>query len=305
MTDHTKFKPMLAKAPDSAEKIKYPVLAQHKIDGIRATVVNGRLVSRTLKLIPNAEIQEALAHPEFEGLDGELIVGPPTAEDCYRRTTSFVMSESKTGADWAFYVFDKWNEPGGFEERHAAAALVAQTIRTSGDIVPVPYRVVNDAEELAGIEASLLAEGHEGVIVRVPGSAYKFGRSGKTGPLLKVKSFIDFECEVVGVYEENHNGNVAKRNELGRTERSSAKAGKVGKGTLGGLVLVAINGPSEGIEFRCGTGFSADERADLWQNQDLVVGSVAKVKSFPIGVKDKPRHPVYLGLRDMAVDGGG
>ena len=32
-------------------------------------------------------------------------------------------------------------------------------------------------------------------------------------------------------------------------------------------------------------------------------GRVAKVKSFPIGVKDKPRHPVFLGWRDMEVDG--
>jgi DNA ligase-1 len=139
------------------------------------------------------------------------------------------------------------------------------------------------------------------VILRDPAGLYKFGRSGKTGPLLKLKRFIDFEAEVIGVYEEMHNANVATKNELGRTSRSSAKAGKIGKGTLGGLILRAINGPAAGVEFRCGTGFDAAARAELWANPPI--GKVAKVKSFPIGVKDKPRHPVWLGFRDMEVDG--
>jgi DNA ligase-1 len=143
----------------------------------------------------------------------------------------------------------------------------------------------------------------EGVILRDPAGLYKFGRSGKTGPLLKVKRFIDFEAEVVGVYEEMHNANEAKTNELGRTERSTAKAGLVGKGTLGGLVLRALNGPAEGVEFRCGTGFDADARKVLWKHRERLTGKTAKIKSFPIGVKDKPRHPVWLGWRDMDVDG--
>lgn len=312
----TDFKPMLAKDPaydeDGVPQIKYPSLVQVKLDGIRAAVVNGRLVSRTLKPIPNAEIRAILEHPLFEGLDGELIVGDPAAEDCYRRTSSFVMAERKTGEPWTFMVFDKWDEDGRrFGERYeAAVSCVAGGTCTRADgsaaLCMVPTIPVSNSAELERVEAEAIAQGHEGLIARDPNSLYKFGRSGKKGPLNKIKRFIDFEAEVIGVYEEMHNANEAKRNALGRTERSTAKAGKIGKGTLGGLVLKALNGPCEGMEFRCGTGFDAFARQSFWKSwhaapaeqTDCRLGAVAKIKSFPIGVKEKPRHPVWLGWRD-------
>lgn len=316
------FKPMLAKAPDVDEdgnvKISYPQIAQPKLDGIRAAVVDGKLVSRTLKPIPNAEIRAALERPEFEGLDGELIVGDPLADDCYRTTCSFVMAPNKTGEPWTFRVFDLWTSAASYMER--AEHLRLKLLNLSGCVnVQFVDRLrlvegvpVNSQPELDAIEAEWLEHGMEGVILRDPDGLYKFGRSGKTGPLLKVKRFIDFEAVVVGVYEEMHNENERYENELGRGQRSTAKAGLVGKDALGGLVLRALNGPAEGVEFRCGTGFDAEQRDRLWREFKLddgpepregYLGNVAKIKSFPIGVKDKPRHPVFLGWRDMEIDG--
>jgi DNA ligase-1 len=313
-------KPMLAKDADLT-KVAWPQIAQVKLDGIRAMVQDGVVLSRTLKPIPNLEVQRLLGVPECEGFDGELIVGPIDGADCYRRTTSFVMAPNKTGEPWVFHAFDLLT--------HAASpyALRYDRLRMSVERILSPPNgtITNHIDLLENVridspggldiaERDWLAEGHEGVILRDPAAPYKHGRSGKTGPLLKVKRFIDFEAEVIGVYEEMHNANEAKTNALGRTERSSAQAGKVGKGTLGGLVLRAINGPAEGVEFRCGTGFDAATRRDLWvetliaagsgtESGNPLVGRVAKIKSFPIGVKDKPRHPVFLGWRDMQVDG--
>lgn len=314
----TSFKPMLAKDADLA-KVRFPQMLQPKLDGIRASVVGGKLVTRTLKAVPNASIREALERPEFEGLDGELIVGDPRADDCYRRTTSFVMSESKTGEPWTYFVFDLHNR-GAQPFRQRFADLEDFFGWRLPFVQIVATTVCPNSDALESMEALLIEQGYEGVILRNPDAAYKFGRSGKTGPLLKVKRFIDFEARVVGVYEEQHNANAAVTNALGRTERSSHAAGKIGKGTLGGLILVALNGPAEGIEFRCGTGFNAAQRADLWAaatasstladrlygrsaRHSGLNGRVAKIKSFPIGVKDKPRHPVFLGWRDMEVDG--
>jgi ATP-dependent DNA ligase len=122
------FKPMLATAPklDQAGQpvLSFPLYAQPKLDGIRASVVNGKLLTRTLKRVPNREVYEALSHPQFNGLDGELIVGDPTADDCYRKTASFCMSQSKTGEQWTYYVFDLHDEPGqDFEARLDSSAL--------------------------------------------------------------------------------------------------------------------------------------------------------------------------------------
>lgn len=303
----TTFKPMLAhsKSPDP-ESLTYPVLVQPKLDGIRAVVKDGRLLSRSLKPIPNASIRAVLERPAYEGLDGELIVGDPTADDCYRRTCSFVMAEDKTDEPWTFYVFDKHDEPEHVELRLAALTRTvcdAAVENIPGAITVVATQPAPDADELARLEAVYLAEGYEGGIIRTPGSAYKFGRSGKKGPLLKLKRYIDYEAEVVGVIEELHNGNEAKTNELGRTERSSHAENKTGKGTLGALTVRALNGPHEGVEFRVGTGFTAAVRAELWEDRNTVVGRVAKIKSFPVGTKDRPRHPVWLGWRDLEVDG--
>jgi DNA ligase-1 len=295
------FKPMLAhsKSPDP-ETLDYPVLVQPKLDGIRAVVKDGRLLSRSLKPIPNASVRAALERSVFEGLDGELIVGRSTADDCYRRTCSFVMAEDKTDEPWTFFVFDKHDSDAPVEERIDLVARLAASLNPNVTIVATS--TASDADELARLESYYLAEGYEGGIIRTPGSAYKFGRSGKKGPLLKLKRYIDYEAEVVGVVEEQHNGNEAKTNELGRTERSSHAENKVGKGTLGALTVRALNGPHEGVEFKVGTGFNAKQRADLWYAEDCI-GRVAKIKSFPVGTKDRPRHPVWLGWRDTEIDG--
>lgn len=295
------FKPMLAhsKSPDP-ESLDYPVLVQPKLDGIRAVVKGGQLLSRTLKPIPNASIRAVLEQPQFEGLDGELIVGDPTADDCYRRTCSFVMAEDKTDEPWTFFVFDVHDHAGPVEDR---LMWIADHPSLPSNIEQVTTMSAGSAEELAELEAAYLAEGYEGGIIRTLGSTYKFGRSGKRGPLLKLKRYIDYEAEVVGVVEELHNGNEAKTNALGRTERSSHAENKVGKGTLGALTVRAVNGPHEGVEFKVGTGFTAAVRAALWEERGDLVGRVAKIKSFPVGTKDRPRHPVWLGWRDLEVDG--
>ena len=57
--------------------------------------------------------------------------------------------------------------------------------------------------------------------------------------------------------------------------------------TMGALIVRDIK---SGVEFNIGTGFTAAQRAASW-----VIGSMHKYKFFPI--KDKPRHPVYLGAR--------
>lgn len=298
------FKPMLAKEA-KLDKLKFPLTVQAKLDGIRAAVVDGKLLSRTLKPIPNAEIRAALENPWFEGLDGEIVVGPITAKDAYRRTSSFVMAESKTGEPWAFHVFDKWDTAYDYPTRfQVAASIVAGKHEFDGiPVFVVPCETVRNAAELERYEDRIVEAGGEGIIARVPDAPYKFGRSGSTGPLLKIKRFTDFEAKVVGVYEEQHNANEATTNELGRIQRSSHKAGKVGKGTLGGLILRAVNGPWEGVEFRCGTGFNAQQRAEFWalaHDSADVFPEFAKIKAFEIGAKDAPRFPVFLGWRDRS-----
>lgn len=278
------FKPMLA-SPADLDTLRYPLLASPKLDGIRAVVLGGRVLSRKLLEIPNRHVQTLLGR--LEGMDGELILGDPTAPDVYRKTNSAVMSHDGE-PPITFYVFDWVKRPElPYEERmHKALHLL-------GDREYARWHLqerIDDREDLEFFEAQWVNQGYEGLMLRDPRAPYKFGRStAKEQILLKVKRFEDSEAQILGVEEEMANLNEAGRDALGRTKRSHAKAGKVGKGTMGALLVRDLK---TGVEFSLGGGFTAADRAGAWEP-----GEIVKYKFFPVGVKDKPRHPIFIGRR--------
>lgn len=298
MPSDKSFRPMLA-SPADLDKVVFPVFASPKLDGIRAAVVGGRLLSRSLKEIPSRHIYNMFNQHKFEGLDGELIVGPTTSPTCYRDTVSGVMADNKT-PDFKYHVFDLWDCEYGYGGRLGALRETLAELKHA-HIELVEHTTITCREDLDAYEAEAVGAGHEGVMLNSPHAPYKFGRSSpKEGYLLKVKRFVDAEAEVIGVEEEMFNGNEAETNELGRTKRSTAKAGLVGKGSMGALIVRDL---VTKVEFNIGTGFTAEDRRTWWTWNETTAGmknppkQIVKYKSFPVGVKDKPRHPVYLGVR--------
>lgn len=284
------FKPMLAAEADVA-KLQYPVFASPKLDGIRASVVHAKLLTRTLKEVPNRVIYDLYSKPDFEGLDGELLVGSPTAEDVYRTTVSGVMSRDGN-PEFTYHVFDLHDMEDRYERR--LERLVEAFEDSFGHVRVLPQELIANADDLLDYESRHVDLGYEGVIVRAPNAPYKYGRStAREGYLLKVKRFKDSEAIILDVIEEMHNANEAKTNALGRTERSSHKNNKVGKQRMGALL---VRDCYSSVEFQIGTGFNDHDKQWFWLND--VRNKIVKYKFFPVGVKDKPRHPVYLGLRD-------
>lgn len=290
------FKPMLAGKCTDTSALKYPVLISRKLDGVRCTVQGGILLSRSLKPIPNVSVQK-LFKDLPEGIDGELIFGDPCSPSAYRDTVSIVMSDDKPADGINLHVFDKYEDKEfSVRIRHAEAAVNRCLTMEGSRVKFVKHVCCNNETELQETEEKWLDAGNEGVMIRSYEGPYKCGRSSeREGYLLKLKRFEDMEGVVVGTEEMQHNGNEAFRNELGRTARSSAKDGKSGMGVLGKLNLVGLTGPFKGVSFDCGTGFDAAMRTILWHEK--VIGRIAKIKYFPVGSKDKPRHPVFLGWR--------
>ncbi len=295
------FKPMLASHCKDVTALKFPVLVSKKLDGIRATVQGGILLSRSLKPIPNIHVQSMFKGLP-EGLDGELILGDPCSPTCYRDTVSIVMSDDKSADGIALHVFDKYGDMP-FEARIAFAAGILTEYRTwiRNAVVLVEHTRINSLEELDAFEADALAEGNEGVMIRSLDGPYKCGRSSeREAYLLKLKRFLDCEAVITSTYELQHNGNESFTNELGRTARSTAKAGKVGLDSLGGFNVRGLGEPYDGVEFDVanGTGMTQELRKQLWSERESLVGRIIKVKYFPTGGKDRPRHPLWLGFRD-------
>lgn len=300
---------MLAgKAPEDLASIKFPVLVSPKIDGIRATVINGVVMSRNMKPIPNAFVQEKFGKKELDYLDGELTVGSIGAPDLYNRTQSAVMSDAdEAGQSAVFNVFDDisyaLNFPPGspFTKRLDRAHKRISKLRfahVSDNIHHVPHCWVYTDVELLNMEERFLQYGYEGLMIRDPEGPYKHGRSTtREGWLMKLKRFEDAEARVLGFQELQHNDNPTLDDPLGRTKRSTKKEGKRGGGTLGALEVEDLK---TRVRFTIGTGLTEDMRREIWARQDALKDAIVTYKYLPAGVKDRPRHPVFKGFRDLS-----
>lgn len=298
----TDFKPMLA-SPFEKSTVQYPSLASPKLDGIRCCIVGGHALTRSLKPIPNKYIRESLSRLLYSGFDGEIIVGEPNDHDVYNRTNSAVMSHDGT-PDFTFYVFDDFTFPNTeFRQRTHRAGLrildLYQEAQNAHSFCRLRYHEhleVEDDMTIDFLEGRWLEEGFEGIMVRCAKAPYKFGRATpKSGHLIKKKNFTDGEFEITGFEELMHNENEAFENELGRTARSKAKEGLRGSGVLGAFLGRDLE---SGQSFKVGTGFDSAFREWAWNNRKQIIGAIGIYKSFKIGVKDAPRHPVWKGFRD-------
>ena len=290
---------MLAAAAD-LKKIQYPVLGFPKIDGIRAVIHNRQALSRKLIALPNQFIQGFFSNEHYQGLDGELVVGSATDPLCIKHSTSGVMSREGV-PDFTFYVFDKWDYSDNYVHRmHAARQQIEQI--NAARVRHLGGTHITREDDLLSFEAQQLDLGYEGIILRSHDGVYKHGRSTvREGGLLKLKRFSDSEAEVLEVIEEQFNGNEAQKDNLGRTKRSSAKAGKVGKGRAGAL---RVRDLTTGVEFEVGTGLTDADKAEWWawwlkvNRAPGVCERVIRYKFFSVGMQERPRHPVFVSMRD-------
>jgi len=287
-------RPMLAVDHDP-NKLPFPHYASPKLDGLRGLIDETKVLSRSLKLIPNAYVQNQIGYSDFHGLDGELIAGSPTAPNCMQACTSFFMAHDKVSDDWAYHVFDLHNSIHGYDRRYDALSEIVSEANHPR-IILHSRKLIKNMDELLEYETEQLTLGYEGLILRSIDGRYKFGRSTvNEGLLLKVKRFTDSEALIIGFVEQMENTNEKQTNELGRSKRSSHKAGLVGKNTLGAFLMRDLY---SGVEFSCGTGMDDAFRQHVWNNQGSYLNEIGKYKSFLVGVKDLPRHPVWGGIRD-------
>ena len=287
-----KVKPLLS-CEVSLDKINFPVYTSTKFDGIRALVIDSVVYSRSLKPIRNKHVQKLFGKPEYEGFDGELVVGDVYAKDVFQKTTSGVMSEDGE-PDVTFHVFDIFtNNTAPYKERlyELNERLVLDQYTS---LVATEQRYIHTKEDLLKLLEKERVKGGEGLICRSPSGIYKYGRSTPKEQLsIKLNFFNQDEFEVIGFEERMHNTNEAKTNELGYTERSSCKENLIPMNTLGSLVLKY--GDST---FKCGTGFNDVQRKEIWENKESYLGKLASIRYMSVGQAILPRIPSFQGFRD-------
>jgi DNA ligase-1 len=284
-------KPMLASKCENPHLLPFPVLATPKLDGIRCLKLGGKALTRSFKPISNRFAREWIEANLPDGVDGELMLRDGT----FSETTSAI-GRRDGQPDFVFHIFDYVTDsiatPYVERMNHLAA------LPDSPHLIKVLPVMMRNSADLATYEEECITAGYEGVMVRTTHSPYKCGRSTEREAwLLKIKRFEDAEAVVLEPYEGMTNQNAAELDALGRTKRSLAQAGMIGRGELGGFIVRHL---STGVEFRLGYNHVVGgiDRVTLWMDRDSLIGKVVKFSHQPSGAKDAPRFPKFIGFRE-------
>lgn len=282
-------KPMLATNCGGIENINFEqgILATPKIDGIRCLKIDGQVLSRKFKDIPNHHIRNTMAGLP-DGLDGELIIEGKT----FNEIQSLVMREEGT-PDFKYWVFDYVTN---LDMPYIERMEKLKELNLPAICFKLLPSMINNEQQLQAFEEFCVEKGYEGVMIRSLMSPYKCGRSTlREGYLLKLKRFEDSEAIVIGLEEKMHNNNEALKDAFGRTKRSSHQENLIPADTLGTFVVRDVK---TNVEFRIGTGMNDEVRKLVWDCQSQFIGKIVTYTHQPSGAKDKPRFPVFKGFRD-------
>ena len=307
------------KASDGdTSKMRWPGIAQPKLDGVRALKLLPSLTARSLKKYANLHTTKKFSVPECDGFDGEMAAESETHPDLCRLTTS-ALTTIKGEPYLLWHLFDHITSDTISLPYYRRQESLKKAVYDLGfNEVPiaqhlriVPSTVCNSEQEFLDLEDRFLEAGYEGIMYRDPEGKYKEGYSTqREGGLLRVKRFVDFEVIVTAVHEGEHNANEAQINELGNTFRSTHMANMVPNGmvgTLTGVVVKDVYDPTgtkalllragQEITIAAGKMVHAD-RIRFFQQPSLIVGKPATCKLFPKGQHLKPRFPTFKCLRD-------
>jgi DNA ligase-1 len=266
--------PILAhKFSEQGHKIKYPALAQPKLDGHRCTsqLENGEVTlwSRTRKPIKSSpHIAEAIRqYCILQRLDGELYNHDYHAN--FEELSSLIrQDEPKPGHEnIQYHVYDIPDSNVSNKVRNE----MLQEMKPMFEGTPihiVETIVVNDEDELMDAFEHFLAEGYEGAIVRNMDGMYVNKRSYD---LQKVKEFLDDEFKVIGV--------------------------KVGtKGSMAGKAVFTFELPN-GETFDAKMKGKLEDLIQYAEHPELIIGKMVTVKYQGYTKYGKPRFPVAERIR--------
>ena len=286
------FKPMkpASKLINPKDMKKWPKLASIKFDGVRGVTSKEGVLSNSLKLIPNLYVQRILSTVPA-GLDGELVLRGDKGKLYDNNQSAFMSVHGEP--DFVFKAFDFTDLVAApFAYRLSVLTQLCADLEFVEAVNHIELNTPKEAEDLYNTSRSA---GYEGLILRDPEAPYKHGRSTVNQEWgLKMKPYDPDEAIVIGLTELHHNENEQALNEMGNNVRSKHQDGKVPGGTLGSLICLYGDN-----EFKIGTGFSAEQRQEIWDNFDNYKSKYVRFKHQGITKSGVPRGPaVYLGWRD-------
>jgi len=289
--------PMLAaKWEPGKTRLDYPVGVQVKIDGIRclcrkvgSTPIRYR--SRGNREYPHfntqfdSELENFFSFLPNAGveLDGEMYIHGMD----FSQLSSVVRNERTPHQllpQLIYHIFDfNTSDPLPYEKRYETLTLSLQRYLEAGYIASrfliVPISFANSKEEIIELQRYYVQEGYEGAMIRKLANGVDEGKklqaalykSGRSNNLLKVKTFIDEECEIIGVEKA--------------------------KGTEADAALLVVR-DIRGNVFSVRPAATFEERRNWLSNPGLVLNKKATIVYQELSVYNVPRFPVVKAIRD-------
>lgn len=301
------FDVMLADKLEDPDSIPYPCIGETKLDGVRTIAIyDGETVtffSREGRVFDEcgviAEQIKQLANGMPAVYDGEMMAYKMNWKDrtCSKNSRGnwkfyYGLSMLKSGKKTAkevedhlkYYIWDvidyEYFTSSGTKGK--AEPLLERVTRLAGlferyglefnNIERLPNTVLENREQLMALFRELRSKKQEGLMIKFLDSVYEFKRSKK---LLKLKEFFTLDLRIVGAEEGT-----------GKYE-----------GLLGALILEDDTGK---IKTKVGTGFTDQDRADIWVEHlsGRLKGQIVEILGQEVTEDGSIRFPSFVRLRE-------
>ncbi|MEK6833262.1 MAG: RNA ligase family protein [Nanoarchaeota archaeon] len=267
-----------ALAVDATEKIKYPVWGEPKLDGVRTLAVKDNfgtvtLFSRNGKEYDNfPNIKSMIERATINGvvLDGEVA---GKTFDSVMNVAHRKSGSSKTDNDLMYNIFDiilydDFQSGKSTTKQMERRALLTLNLFESQYIKIVEGKMLNNETEMMEYFRECKNRGYEGLVVKDTNAPYSFKRSDVW---IKVKEMISVDGKVINIVE--------------------------GKGKYSGT-LGAIEVDIDNIKLSVGSGFTDDNRKEIWNNKNNLIGKMVEIQAQEKTKDGSYRFPVFLRWRE-------
>lgn len=280
-------------------RITYPCWLQPKLNGLRALYQNGKFYSQDFEQWNDPVVHHLVTElrDTFDQnivLDGEIYVHGWLLQQINSACGVTRLAPNSRTTDVQYHVFDRVSFRDDFatRTRDVFDTLTAHRLKRVFPVRPVYVHSRAEADRYYIQQVEL---GYEGIMYRLddcpytkpnqpgtspsnPRARYISDQNNRVWHMLKRKDWHDDEFLCVGVQEGKE------------TDKGGKLVGAVGS-------VTCVN--SQGVEFNVGSfeGFALDERINLWNHTELVVGHMLTVKYLTLTENGTPFNARVTSVR--------
>lgn len=287
------FECMLAQKMD--EKFDWnscPWIVEAKYDGMRviATCRNGFVTyySRSGKVIGHLQglfdediIKIGKKLNMGIVIDGEVL-GASFSETMSARGEENIAAKQKLRlVVFEVLTLEEWQKQSTPKQKLRSAGVQRLLASLDVDKLSPPVAVeCKTKKEVESFYQRVVKDGYEGVIIKNPNGVYEWKRSKNW---IKWKPVNDVDLKIM--------------------EMEAGTLGTKYENSLGNLILEGTDENGNVIKCSCGSGFSDEQRKEMWNYKQKYIGSIAKIEFQELTkVEDRDtfalRFPVFVCIRD-------